>query len=78
MYEKLAWNNFLKTGDLESFLEYKRIAEMNNNIEQYKDYEINKIYNNIMKDEFDMQKNVGDITGEFNKDKGNSDKRELI
>lgn len=29
MYEKIAWNNFYKTGDLESFLEYKKIKELN-------------------------------------------------
>lgn len=34
MYEDLAWNNFCKTGNLESFLEYKKLSEMNNkNIE---------------------------------------------
>lgn len=34
MYEDLAWNNFCKTGSLESFLEYKKLSEMNNkNIE---------------------------------------------
>lgn len=37
MYEDLAWNNFCKTGDLESFLEYKRINELNiKNIEMLK------------------------------------------
>lgn len=29
MYEKIAWNNFYKTGDLESFLEYKKIKQIN-------------------------------------------------
>ena len=29
MYEELAWNNFCKTGNLESFLEYKKIMELN-------------------------------------------------
>lgn len=29
MYENLAWNNFLKTGDIESFIEYKKLMEMN-------------------------------------------------
>lgn len=33
MYEKLAWENFCKTGDLESFLEYKKIKEINSNIQ---------------------------------------------
>lgn len=31
MYEELAWENFLKTGDIESFLEYKKIKELNKN-----------------------------------------------
>lgn len=30
MYEDLAWNNFCKTGNIESFLEYKKLSEMNN------------------------------------------------
>lgn len=29
MYEKIAWNNFIKTGDVQSFLEYRRLVEMN-------------------------------------------------
>ncbi len=29
MYEKIAWDNFCKTGDIESFLEYKKINEIN-------------------------------------------------
>lgn len=29
MYEKIAWDNFYKTGDVESFLEYKKIKEIN-------------------------------------------------
>ena len=37
MYEDLAWDNFCKTGNLESFLEYKKINEINNkNIEELK------------------------------------------
>lgn len=30
MYEKIAWNNFYKTGNIESFLEYRKINEINN------------------------------------------------
>ena len=30
MYEEIAWNNFCKTGSLESFLEYRKINELNN------------------------------------------------
>ena len=34
MYEEIAWKNFCRTGSLESFLEYKKINELNNiNIE---------------------------------------------
>ena len=32
MYEKIAWDNFCKTGNLESFLEYKRINETINDL----------------------------------------------
>lgn len=32
MYEKIAWNNFLKTGNIESFLEYRRILDLKNKI----------------------------------------------
>lgn len=28
MYEQLAWNNFYKTGNIESFIEYKKINEV--------------------------------------------------
>ena len=38
MYEEIAWNNFCKTGSLESFLEYKKIKELNSrSIEMIKD-----------------------------------------
>lgn len=56
MYEDLAWNNFIKTGDIESFLEYKRLMEMN-------DY---------------ILTNKGVQLDEANKDKRNSDKRDLL
>jgi len=32
MYEKIAWNNFVKTGNIESFLEYKRIMDLKSKI----------------------------------------------
>lgn len=32
MYENIAWNNFLKTGSIESFLEYKRIIDLKKKI----------------------------------------------
>ena len=56
MYEELAWNNFIKTGDIESFLEYKRLLEIN-------DY---------------IMENKGVQLSETNKNKGNSDKRNLL
>ncbi len=28
MYKKLAWSSFCQTGDVESFLEYKKISEL--------------------------------------------------
>ncbi len=34
MYEEIAWNNFCKTGDLESFLQYK---EYKRTLEKTKD-----------------------------------------
>ena len=30
MYEEIAWNNFCKTGDLESFLQYKEYKRICN------------------------------------------------
>ncbi len=33
MYEELAWKNFLKTGDIESFLEYKKLKDLNKDVE---------------------------------------------
>ncbi|MDO4282585.1 MAG: hypothetical protein Q4D02_03030 [Clostridia bacterium] len=56
MYEELAWNNFIKTGDIESFLEYKKLMEING----------------FMIDDKGVQFN------EANKNKGNSDKRNLL
>ena len=40
MYEEIAWNNFCKTGDLESFLqykEYKRTLEKTKDLPTIKD-----------------------------------------
>ena len=30
MYEKIAWDNFCKTGNIESYIEYKKINQINN------------------------------------------------
>lgn len=62
MYEKLAWNNFLKTGNVESFLEYKRLLETNNNLS-------NNIYNMQNIDE-KIKQNVGELLNEIDKSKG--------
>ena len=62
MYEKLAWNNFLKTGNVESFLEYKRLVEVNNNLS------INQIQNT---NEI-IKQNVGELLNEIDKSKGDS------
>jgi hypothetical protein len=32
--ENIAWNNFCKTGSIESFLEYKKIIELKNNMKK--------------------------------------------
>ena len=32
MYEEIAWKNFLKTGSVESFMEYKKLSSLNNDI----------------------------------------------
>ena len=31
MYENFAWKQFLMTGNLETFLEYRKLMELNNN-----------------------------------------------
>lgn len=62
MYEKLAWNNFLKTGNVESFLEYKRLVEVNNNLSINQMQNTNEI----------IKQNVGELLNEINKSKGDS------
>lgn len=36
MYKNFAWNQFMKTGNLETYMEYKRIEELDNMIEEKK------------------------------------------
>lgn len=62
MYEKLAWNNFLKTGNVESFLEYKRLVEVNNNLSINQMQNTNEI----------IKQNVGELLNEIDKSKGDS------
>lgn len=44
MYENLAWNNFIKTGDIESFIEYKKLIEINNFIIENKGVRFDETY----------------------------------
>ena len=62
MYKDLAWNNFLKTGNIESFLEYKRFLEVNDNL---------SVCSMQSKDEKENQ-NVGELLNEIDKSKGDS------
>lgn len=50
MYEKIAWSNFLNTGDLESYLEYKRLLEVKSNLE------VNSLGENL----YEINKDEGD------------------
>lgn len=63
MYEKIAWNNFLKTGNVESFLEYRRLLETNNNIASN--------INNMQHLDERIRQNVGELLNEIDKSKGN-------
>lgn len=67
MYERIAWNNFYKTGNIESFLEYKRFCKLS-------DIEGS---NNICIDEnIDIIKeDVGGSLSEFNQNERDSNKR---
>lgn len=58
MYEKLAWNNFEKTGDIESFLEYRKFIEVNSELNTSIDGKI--------------RQNLGELLNEIDKSKGNS------
>ncbi len=64
MYEKIAWNNFCKTGDIESFMEYKKLMGLNANDE--------------VLDEIENIENIGDILSGFDKSQGYSNKRDNL
>lgn len=64
MYKDLAWNNFLKTGNVESFLEYKRFLDVNNDLS----IDINNMQNMDEK----IKQNVGELLNEIDKSKGDS------
>ena len=45
MYENFAWEQFLITGNLETFIEYRKIMQLNeNNIYEKKDGVVNEAY----------------------------------
>lgn len=56
MYEKIAWENFCKTGDVESFIEYRKIMEMNNNVENATEKEIGDVLSEFNKNQGDSNK----------------------
>ncbi|MDD3303605.1 MAG: hypothetical protein PHP54_01660 [Clostridia bacterium] len=57
MYEKIAWENFLKTGDIESYLEYRKFMSLNGDL-------------NVEKNEGDFLNEFNESKG--NSDKRNS------
>lgn len=51
MIKKIAWNTFKKTGDIDAFLEFKQIENIENNIK-----EIQNITNlNLQEDNFENE-----------------------
>ena len=69
MYEDIAWKHFCKTGSLESFFEYKKILELNNN---NKIRENNDVTDNNLIDNYIIPEGKGDVFSELNKNKGSS------
>lgn len=65
MYENIAWNNFCKTGDLESFLEYKKIVEIYKNINESENESVDSY-------KFNVLEGKGDVFSELDKSKGSS------
>ena len=47
MIKKIAWNTFKNTGDINSFLEFKQIENIENTIENNSEEMTKKIENNI-------------------------------
>lgn len=64
MYEKIAWNNFCKTGNIESFMEYRKLINLNSNDE--------------ILDEIENVENIGDILSGFNKSQRDSNKGDCL
>lgn len=64
MYEKIAWDHFMNTGNLESFLEYKRLLTLQNELQQDQEQIV--------------KKNVGVLLDEINKGQGDSNQRNTL
>lgn len=44
MYKNFAWNQFVKTGNIETFMEYKKIEAINNEINEKKGEIVDETY----------------------------------
>ncbi len=67
MYEDIAWKHFCKTGSLESFFEYKKILELNNSNNKFKENE-----NQNVTGDYIIPEGKGDVFSELDKGKGSS------
>ena len=67
MYEDIAWKHFCKTGSLESFFEYKKILELNNSNNKFKENE-----NQNVTGDYIIPEEKGDVFSELDKGKGSS------
>lgn len=73
MYENIAWNNFCKTGDLESFLEYKKIVEIYKNINENESENVSSSTGeSLVINDFNVLEGKGDVFSELDKSKGSS------
>lgn len=67
MYEDIAWKHFCKTGSLESFFEYKKILELNNSNNKFKENQNQKVTGDYI-----IPEGKGDVFSELDKGKGSS------
>ncbi|MEG0872780.1 MAG: hypothetical protein RSE00_02210 [Clostridia bacterium] len=87
MYEKIAWNIFLNTGDIESFLEYKRLIclgigadeiqkKQDGSLDDSITQGINKNAEQNINEKIDSNKeiDIGELLNEINKGQWDSDK----
>ena len=44
MYKNFAWENFIKTGNLETYIEYRKIADLDRGTNEKKGEDINETY----------------------------------